>query len=75
MNCQQATELASRQRDEKLTLAKKLNLSLHLMMCTHCKNFNKNIVQLSGSMQSFLKDSATNKPAKPPEESSEGSTK
>lgn len=54
MNCQKASELASRQQDQPLSLLKKINLKLHLLMCEHCRNFSKNIEQLSNSMQSFL---------------------
>ena len=54
MNCQKASELASRQQDQPLSLSKKINLKLHLLMCEHCRNFSKNIEQLSDSMQSFL---------------------
>ncbi|WP_053980801.1 hypothetical protein [Marinagarivorans algicola] len=55
MNCQKASELASRQYDQPLSLSKKISLKFHLLICKHCRNFNKNIEQLSHSMQSFLR--------------------
>lgn len=56
MNCKQATELASRQKEAPLGLGQKINLKVHLLMCKHCQNFDKNIEQLSNAMQNFLHD-------------------
>ena len=54
MNCQQATELASRQNEKPLSFGQKINFKVHLLMCKHCRNFNKNVAQLSESMNRFL---------------------
>lgn len=39
LNCKQASELLSREMDQKLPLGKRLSLKLHLFMCHGCSNF------------------------------------
>ncbi|QIW16007.1 hypothetical protein A4G20_06505 [Pasteurellaceae bacterium RH1A] len=53
MNCQRASELISRSKEQKLTKSEQLRLQLHLLACTHCRKFQKNCDQLSIMMQQF----------------------
>ncbi len=41
LNCKQATELMSRGMDRNLSLNRRISLRIHLMMCSGCRNFNK----------------------------------
>ncbi len=41
LNCKQATELMSRRMDRTLSLKNRISLRIHLMMCSGCRNFNK----------------------------------
>ncbi len=41
LNCKQATELMSRGMDRSLSLSRRISLRIHLMMCSGCRNLNK----------------------------------
>jgi len=41
LNCKQATALISLGMDQELTMLQKMGLRFHLMMCSGCRNFNK----------------------------------
>ena len=41
MTCKQATGLMSQAQDRPLTLKERITLRLHLMMCSGCSNFNR----------------------------------
>lgn len=41
MNCKQATQLLSQGQDRKLGLMERIGLRLHLLICSGCTNFNK----------------------------------
>lgn len=43
MNCQQATELMSQAQDRPLSLGERLGLRLHLLICTGCSNFRRQL--------------------------------
>jgi hypothetical protein len=43
MNCKHATQLISQQQDRKLGIMERIGLRLHLLMCSGCTNFNKQI--------------------------------
>ncbi len=43
MNCKHATQLLSQGQDRKLGLMERIGLRLHLLMCSGCTNFNKQI--------------------------------
>ena len=46
LNCQEASRLASIRMDAPLTLTNRIALSMHLMMCRHCRRFARQIVRL-----------------------------
>lgn len=41
LNCKSATGLVSRAQVRTLSVAEKLRLNLHLMMCAGCRNFSQ----------------------------------
>lgn len=41
LNCKQATALISIGMDKELTMFQKLSLRFHLMICSGCRNFSK----------------------------------
>jgi hypothetical protein len=43
LNCKQATELISRETDERLPGKEAFDMRLHLMMCRGCRNFRSNV--------------------------------
>lgn len=53
MNCIQATRLISESQERSLTLAEKMSLKVHVMMCTGCKNFSLQVPFLSKAMKAY----------------------
>lgn len=41
ISCKEATYLISKKEEGKLTLAERLKLSIHLMLCSICRAFEK----------------------------------
>ncbi|MEC4717623.1 zf-HC2 domain-containing protein [Noviherbaspirillum sp. CPCC 100848] len=46
MSCRKATTLMSQQLDRPLGGTERMALQFHLMMCSGCTNFNKNMMFL-----------------------------
>ena len=53
LNCKQATALMSQCIDKKLGPLQKINLRFHLMMCSGCRNYNKQMMFLCKSCEQF----------------------
>jgi len=53
MNCKHATKLMSQEKDSQLSLMQRIGLRLHLMMCSGCKNYNKQIDFIHKAMQQY----------------------
>lgn len=53
MNCQETTRLISESQERPLSLPEKLNLKLHVMMCSGCKNFSLQVPFLSQAMRAY----------------------
>lgn len=64
MSCQQATRLMSESKERPLTTKEKLALQMHLMMCSGCRNFDKQINFIRSATRAFAKgdDKQANKP-------------
>ena len=43
LNCEKASQLASKEMDEKLPLRQSLALKLHLLLCRGCSNFTRQL--------------------------------
>lgn len=54
-SCYKATQLMSLAQDRPLLFKERTSLNMHLMMCSICRQFNKNNQTLSGAMREFTK--------------------
>ena len=54
-SCYKATQLMSLAQDRPLLFKERASLNMHLMMCSICRQFNKNNQTLSGAMREFTK--------------------
>jgi hypothetical protein len=52
-SCEQASKLASQAMEEPLGRLQRVQLSLHLMLCRHCKNFSRQIEFLRRTSRKF----------------------
>jgi len=46
LNCKEVTELCSQELERPLGLGERMSLGAHLMMCTGCTNFRKQMTSL-----------------------------
>lgn len=46
LNCKEVTELCSQEMERSLRLGERVSLHAHLMMCTGCTNFRKQMAAL-----------------------------
>ena len=53
LNCKQAAALMSQGMDKELGMLQKIGLRFHLMMCTGCRNFSKQMKFLRQGCQKF----------------------
>ncbi len=51
MNCKHASQLISRSQDQKLTLKERIYLKFHLVMCSGCTNYRKQMEYIRKAMQ------------------------
>ncbi len=59
LTCKQASFLASKKLDKKLTITERFNLSLHTAMCGLCRRYAKEIEALHKLMQKVGKTEGT----------------
>ena len=53
LNCKKAAALMSQGMDRKLGLRQKMSLRFHLMMCSGCRNFSKQMEFLREGCRKF----------------------
>lgn len=53
LNCSEVTRELSRAQEERLGLRERMALSLHLSMCSGCRDFQKQMRVLRSAMRSF----------------------
>lgn len=53
LNCREASQLVSRQLDEPLPLARRLELRLHLVFCAACRRFERQAALLREAMRRY----------------------
>lgn len=56
LHCKQATELMSLGMDKELTMLQKTSLRFHLMMCSGCRNFSKQMDFLRQGLRKLTAD-------------------
>lgn len=65
MNCQQATRLLSDARERTLTFGERSALKFHLLMCSGCRNFGKQMVTLSELSRRYAAGTSSDEPSPP----------
>jgi hypothetical protein len=58
LNCRQATEVCSAEMERPLKLGEQVSLRTHLMMCTGCTNYRKQLKSLRQAMQVYANGKA-----------------
>jgi hypothetical protein len=53
LSCRQATELMSQEQDRPLTLAERFGLRLHVLICTGCNNYRRQMAVLRAACRRF----------------------
>ncbi|MDA8257624.1 MAG: zf-HC2 domain-containing protein [Betaproteobacteria bacterium] len=53
LNCRQATELMSQEQDRPLRLDERLGLRLHVLVCTGCSNYRRQMDVLRAACRRF----------------------
>ena len=56
LSCHEVTRLVSELRERSLTLKEKMELKVHVMMCSGCRNFESNVDIIHQAMHEFSKD-------------------
>lgn len=54
LTCKEATQLLSQQQDRPLAWQERLRLHLHLLVCTACSNFRRQIDFLGHASRQFF---------------------
>lgn len=55
LNCKDVTRLYSVSQERKLTLQERMSLKMHVMMCSGCRNFGKQMVTLRQATRAYAK--------------------
>lgn len=55
LNCHDATKLMSESQERKLAINERMPLKLHVMMCSGCRNFGRQMNMLRQAARSFAK--------------------
>jgi predicted anti-sigma-YlaC factor YlaD len=53
LNCRAATQLLSEALDRELSLADRMNLKMHVMMCSGCRNFGQQMKVLRAASDHY----------------------
>lgn len=53
MNCKHATKLMSQEKDSRLSFKQRVSLRFHMMMCSGCRNYNKQMDFIRKAMQQY----------------------
>ncbi|MBA5604208.1 zf-HC2 domain-containing protein [Duganella sp. FT3S] len=55
LNCREITTLYSESMERKLTLAEQISVRMHVMMCSGCRNFGKQMQTLRHVARAYAK--------------------
>lgn len=58
LSCKEVSELSSREQEVPLPFADKVGMHAHLMMCTSCRNFRRQIGVLRHAMRAYASGQA-----------------
>lgn len=59
LNCKEVTEVCSAEMERPLKLGEQLSLHTHLMMCSGCTNYRKQLKTLRQVMQAYAQGKAS----------------
>ena len=62
LNCKETTELCSQEMERSLGLGERMSLAAHLMMCSGCTNFRKQMKALRVVARTYAEGGATTPP-------------
>lgn len=64
LNCEEVTELCSRELEERISRGQRFGLGVHLMMCSGCRNYRQQLHLLRHAMNTYAEGrAATHAPA------------
>ncbi len=67
MNCKEVTELCSQELERPLRRGERFSLGVHLMMCTGCSNYRRQMTTLRTIARAYAEGKAgAETPEKPP---------
>lgn len=55
LNCQTVTRLYSESQERPLTLQERMSLKMHVLMCSGCRNFGKQMQTLRQAARAYAK--------------------
>lgn len=55
LNCKKATRLLSESQDRTLAVPERMSLKMHVMMCSGCRNFGKQMHTLRQAARAYAK--------------------
>jgi hypothetical protein len=65
LSCRQITELCSMELERSLPLGEKVSLQMHLMMCSGCTNYRRQMKTLRQVMQAYADGQGVGDAARP----------
>lgn len=66
LKCTEVTELCSRELDEEITLGQKVSMRAHLMMCSGCSNYRRQLAALRLAARRYAEGGAVAEDDGPP---------
>lgn len=54
LNCKEATHLMSEAQDRRLALGEQVQLKAHMLICTGCRNFNRQMHLLRQACKHYI---------------------
>lgn len=66
LNCKEVTEMCSHEMERKLLLQERVSLRMHLMMCSGCANFRRQMQAMRIAMQRYASGAAVSTSDAPP---------
>lgn len=58
LNCREVSELCSRELDQDIGLGQKLSMRAHLMMCSGCSNYRRQLSLLRAAARRYAQGGA-----------------
>ncbi|HQR70766.1 MAG TPA: zf-HC2 domain-containing protein [Burkholderiaceae bacterium] len=62
LNCREVTRLVSESQERPLRVNERMGLRLHLMMCSGCRNFERQMAVMRSAMREFAHSDHGQKP-------------